>query len=69
MPPTSPSAARQVAGDATRGTDPHGAQELTYEEEAELCDVPLGTVKSRVARASAARARMMEGDHENEIAA
>jgi DNA-directed RNA polymerase specialized sigma24 family protein len=31
--------------------------------------VPLGTVKSCVARTRAALARMMEGDHEDEIAA
>ena len=34
-----------------------GAQELTYEEAALVCDVPVGTIKARVSRGRAALAR------------
>lgn len=39
-----------------------GAEELTYEEVAAVTDVPLGTVKSRVARGRTALARLVEGE-------
>jgi len=39
-----------------------GAEEHTYEEAAELQGVPLGTVKSRVARGRAALARLVNGE-------
>lgn len=39
-----------------------GAEELTYEEVAAVTDVPLGTVKSRVARGRSALARLVEGE-------
>ena len=43
-----------------------GAQELSYEEAAVICRVPVGTVKARVSRARTALARAMhvavEGD-------
>ena len=38
-----------------------GAEELTYEEVAAVTDVPLGTVKSRVARGRTALAKLVEG--------
>jgi len=37
-----------------------GAQELTHEEAAAICGVPVGTMKARVSRARSALARMME---------
>jgi len=46
-----------------------GAEQLTYEEAAEVCNVPLGTIKSRVARARTALARYVEGSEEEEDAA
>ena len=39
-----------------------GAEELTYEEVAAVTDVPLGTVKSRVARGRTALAKLVEGE-------
>lgn len=36
-----------------------GAQELTYEEAAVICDVPVGTMKARVSRARSALARRL----------
>ena len=45
-----------------------GAQGLTYEQVAEMYDIPLGTVKSRVGRGRAALARLLEGKDE-EVAA
>jgi RNA polymerase sigma factor (sigma-70 family) len=45
-----------------------GAQGLTYEQIAEMHNVPLGTVKSRVNRGRIALARLIEGEDE-EIAA
>jgi RNA polymerase sigma-70 factor (ECF subfamily) len=38
-----------------------GAQGMSYEEAAEICGVPAGTVKARVSRARAALARAMPG--------
>ena len=37
-----------------------GAQELTHEEAAQICSVPLGTMKARVSRARTELARIME---------
>ena len=37
-----------------------GAQELTYEEAAQICGVPVGTMKARVSRARTHLARIME---------
>jgi len=37
-----------------------GAQELSYDEAAAICAVPVGTMKARVSRARAALARIME---------
>lgn len=37
-----------------------GAQELTYEEAARICDVPVGTMKARVSRARTQLARIIE---------
>jgi RNA polymerase sigma-70 factor (ECF subfamily) len=37
-----------------------GAQGMSYEEAAEICGVPVGTVKARVSRARAALARAMQ---------
>jgi RNA polymerase sigma-70 factor, ECF subfamily len=39
-----------------------GAQELTYEEAAAICDVPVGTMKARVSRARAQLSRLAGGD-------
>jgi len=63
--------------DATRGLNelPAGQREalvlvgaggLSYEEAAALCDVPLGTVKSRVARGRLALAELMGGERKFE---
>ncbi len=38
-----------------------GAQELSYEEAAAICAVPVGTMKARVSRARTALARIMDG--------
>ena len=38
-----------------------GAHGLAYEEAAEICQVPVGTMKARVSRARAKLARAMEG--------
>jgi RNA polymerase sigma-70 factor (ECF subfamily) len=46
-----------------------GAEQLTYEEAAVVCNVPLGTIKSRVARARTALARFVDGDLQEEDAA
>lgn len=39
-----------------------GAEELTYEQAAEICQVPLGTIKSRVARGREALLRLVNGE-------
>ncbi|MBE7210942.1 MAG: sigma-70 family RNA polymerase sigma factor [Gluconacetobacter diazotrophicus] len=39
-----------------------GAQELTYEEAADICDVPVGTMKARVSRARTQLAAALAGD-------
>jgi RNA polymerase sigma-70 factor (ECF subfamily) len=38
-----------------------GAQELTHEEAARICGVPVGTMKARVSRARTHLARIMDG--------
>jgi RNA polymerase sigma-70 factor (ECF subfamily) len=38
-----------------------GAQELTHEEAARICGVPIGTMKARVSRARTHLARIMDG--------
>lgn len=38
-----------------------GAQELSYEEAAAICHVPVGTMKARVSRARAALSRALHG--------
>jgi RNA polymerase sigma-70 factor (ECF subfamily) len=43
-----------------------GVQGLTYEQIAEMHDVPLGTVKSRVNRGRIALARLIDGEDEDE---
>ncbi len=45
-----------------------GADERTYEETAEIQGVPLGTIKSRVARGRSALVRMVEGEAAEEAA-
>ena len=40
-----------------------GAQELTYEEAAAICDVPVGTMKARVSRARRQLARLADPLH------
>ena len=42
-----------------------GAQELTYEEAAAVCKVPVGTIKARVSRARSALSRVAGGAAEN----
>ena len=37
-----------------------GAQELTHEEAAQICSVPVGTMKARVSRARTALSRIMQ---------
>ena len=44
-----------------------GAQGMSYEEAAEVCNVPLGTVKSRVNRARSRLASMLDLNKEAEI--
>ena len=44
-----------------------GAQGLSYEEAAEVCGVPLGTVKSRVNRARSRLAALLDLNSEAEI--
>ena len=44
-----------------------GASGLTYEEAAEICDVPVGTIKSRVYRARARLAELLSLDTDPEI--
>jgi RNA polymerase sigma factor (sigma-70 family) len=39
-----------------------GAQEMTHEEAARICDVPVGTMKARVSRARAQLPRLAGGD-------
>lgn len=39
-----------------------GAQELSYEEAAEICGVPVGTMKARVSRARSQLARAASGE-------
>ena len=39
-----------------------GAQQLTYEEAAAICDVPVGTMKARVSRARGQLARLGHGE-------
>lgn len=39
-----------------------GAQELSHEEAANICGVPVGTMKARVSRARSQLARAMDGD-------
>jgi len=46
-----------------------GAGGVTYEEAAEICDCPIGTIKSRVARGRTALIAMIEGMDEDEAAA
>jgi RNA polymerase sigma-70 factor, ECF subfamily len=46
-----------------------GAGGVTYEEAAEICDCPIGTIKSRVARGRTALIAMIEGVDEAEAAA
>jgi RNA polymerase sigma-70 factor (ECF subfamily) len=43
-----------------------GAGGVTYEEAAEICDCPIGTIKSRVARGRSALIAMIEGVDEDE---
>jgi RNA polymerase sigma-70 factor (ECF subfamily) len=43
-----------------------GAGGVTYEEAAEICDCPIGTIKSRVARGRTALIAMIEGTDEVE---
>ena len=44
-----------------------GAQGMSYEEAAEVCDVPVGTVKSRVNRARNRLAALLDLNSEAEI--
>ena len=43
-----------------------GAQELSHEAAAEICGVPVGTMKARVSRARAQLARLAEGETSDE---
>lgn len=45
-----------------------GAEQLTYEQTAEICGVPIGTIKSRVARGRAALVRLVESEPNEEAA-
>ena len=44
-----------------------GAQGMSYEEAAEVCNVPVGTIKSRVNRARSRLAELLDLDSEAEI--
>jgi RNA polymerase sigma-70 factor (ECF subfamily) len=46
-----------------------GAEQMTYEEAAVVCAVPLGTIKSRVNRGRATLARLVEGKIDEDVAA
>ncbi|MFC3712825.1 sigma-70 family RNA polymerase sigma factor [Sphingoaurantiacus capsulatus] len=46
-----------------------GAGGVTYEEAAEICDCPIGTIKSRVARGRTALIAMIEGTEEDQLEA
>jgi RNA polymerase sigma-70 factor, ECF subfamily len=43
-----------------------GAQELTYEEAASICGVPVGTMKARVSRGRSQLAQLARGGHAGE---
>lgn len=45
-----------------------GAGGFSYEEAAEICDVALGTIKSRVARGRSALEKILEGDNLQRLA-
>jgi len=45
-----------------------GADQLSYEEAAEACDIKIGTIKSRVSRAREALLRLIDGDETPEPA-
>jgi RNA polymerase sigma-70 factor (ECF subfamily) len=45
-----------------------GAEQLTYEQAAEICGVPLGTIKSRVARGREALLRLIDGEPDEDAA-
>jgi len=72
--PTEPQYWALELSDATRGLRelPDGQREalilvaaagFSYEEAAEICAIPVGTVKSRVARGRIALAAMLDGEH------
>lgn len=44
-----------------------GASGFSYEEAAEIAGCPIGTMKSRVARARADLARMLDGDEPQQV--
>jgi RNA polymerase sigma-70 factor (ECF subfamily) len=44
-----------------------GASGFSYEEAAEIAGCPIGTMKSRVARARADLARMLDGDQPQQV--
>jgi RNA polymerase sigma-70 factor (ECF subfamily) len=46
-----------------------GAEQMSYEEAAEVCDVPVGTIKSRVARGRAALTVIIDGESVREVSA
>ncbi len=45
-----------------------GAGGFSYEEAAEICDVAIGTIKSRVARARTALEKLLESDDKDSLA-
>lgn len=45
-----------------------GAGGFSYEEASEICDVAIGTIKSRVARARAALEKLLDSDDQNSLA-